>query len=73
MGLTEDMSVTQVADIIGNYVRGSAKYNLQTPKMPQEQEDFALWFLNDSDRGYCIHFASAATVLLRAAGIPVTE
>lgn len=70
MGLTEDMSVTQVADIIGNYVRGSAKYNLQTPKMPQEQEDFALWFLNDSERGYCIHFASAATVLLRAAGIP---
>lgn len=70
IGLTEDMSVTQVASIIGNYVRRSARYTLQTPKMPQEQSDFALWFLNDSERGYCIHFASAATVLLRAAGIP---
>lgn len=70
MGITDDMSVTQVADIIGNYVRSSAKYNLTTPKMPQEEADFALWFLNDSDKGYCIHFASAATVLLRAAGIP---
>lgn len=70
LGLTEDMSVTQVASLIGNYVRRSAAYTLQTPKMPQEQNDFALWFLNDSDKGYCIHFASAATVLLRAAGIP---
>lgn len=70
LGLTQDMSVTQVASMIGNYVRSSADYNLQTPKMPQEQADFALWFLNESSRGYCIHFASAATVLLRAAGIP---
>ena len=68
--LPEDLSVIQVAAVIGDYVRNSAKYNLQTPKMPQSQDDFALWFLNDSDRGYCIHFASAATVLLRAAGIP---
>ena len=64
------MSVPQVAAIIGNYVRDSARYTLQTPKMPQDQSDFALWFLDESDKGYCIHFASAATVLLRAAGIP---
>ena len=70
IGLREDMSVTQVAGLIGSYVRRSAKYNLTTPRMPEELDDFALWFLEESDRGYCVHFASAATVLLRAAGIP---
>ena len=33
-------------------------------------DDFAQWFLEKSDTGYCVHFATAATVLLRAAGIP---
>jgi transglutaminase-like putative cysteine protease len=70
MGWTADMSVTQVVHLIGNYVRGSAVYNLTTPKMPSELSDFALWFLDESEKGYCVHFASAATVLLRAAGIP---
>ena len=70
MGLNDDMSVIQVANAIASYVRSSAQYNLRTPRMPSELSDFALWFLNESDKGYCIHFASAATVLLRAAGIP---
>lgn len=59
-----------VAYMVGNYVRGSAQYDLKTPAMPTNREDFALWFLEESDTGYCVHFASAATVLLRAAGVP---
>lgn len=58
------------ANAIGAYVRSSAVYDLDTPKMPQDARDFALWFLEESDRGYCVHFASAAVVLLRAADIP---
>lgn len=58
------------ADRIADHVAASAEYSLQTPKMPGDAEDFAMWFLEESDSGYCIHFASAATVLLRAAGIP---
>ena len=38
--------------------------------MPPDAEDFALWFLREGERGYCVHFATAATVLLRAAGVP---
>jgi hypothetical protein len=38
--------------------------------MPAGTEDFALWFLRESDTGYCVHYASATAVLLRAAGIP---
>ena len=55
---------------IGDYVRNSATYSLNTPVMPSYSSDFVKWFLEDSDTGYCVHFATAATVLLRAAGIP---
>lgn len=55
---------------IQSYVENSALYDLSTPKMGFAHDDFARWFLEESDTGYCIHFASAATVLLRAAGIP---
>lgn len=58
------------AQAIVSHVSRSAQYSLQTRKMPGSSDDFALWFLEESDTGYCIHFASAATVLLRAAGIP---
>ncbi len=55
---------------IGEYVQNSAAYSLNTPSMPSYSTDFAKWFLERSDTGYCVHFATAATVLLRAAGIP---
>ena len=55
---------------IGEMVRSSARYDLKTPKMPDGEQDFARWFLEESDRGFCVHFATASTVLLRAAGIP---
>jgi hypothetical protein len=58
------------AAIIRELVLNSAAYDLQTPKMPAGESDFAMWFLRSSDTGYCVHFATAATVLLRAAGIP---
>ena len=38
--------------------------------MPASEKDFAIWFLEESETGYCVHFASALTVLLRATGIP---
>lgn len=69
-GITEDMFVLDAVDAIGNYVRGSARYSLNTDFMPERETDFAMWFLEDSDTGYCVHFATAAAVLLRAAGIP---
>lgn len=60
----------QQAQIIRQFVLNSAEYDLNTPKMPRNAGDFALWFLENGDRGYCVHFATAAVVLLRAADIP---
>lgn len=58
------------AQAIAAYVRSSAKYDLKTRKMSAGRKDFAQWFLESSEKGYCVHFATAATVLLKAAGIP---
>lgn len=57
------------AEKIGDYVRASARYDLNPSRMGEGETDFALWFLGSAEAGYCVHFATAATVLLRAAGI----
>ena len=63
-------TVREQAEAIGAYVRDSASYDLSTPRMPSDAADFAQWFLDESSTGYCVHFATATTVLLRSAGIP---
>lgn len=44
-------------------------YTLSPPSLPQGR-DFVEYFLSESQRGYCVHFATAAVALLRYAGIP---
>lgn len=63
------MNTTDAVDYVTAAVRDSAEYDLNTPRMPTGS-DFAIWFLSESDTGYCVHFASAATVLLRSLDIP---
>jgi len=57
------------AETVANYVRSSGVYDLNTPSIPNGEE-FVLYFLQESHRGYCVHFASATTMLLRSVGIP---
>ena len=63
-------SVCDVANHIADLVRNSASYDLDPPRMPEAEQDFARWFIEESDTGYCVHYATATVVLLRAAGIP---
>ena len=62
-------STVEKAEKIGDYVRASARYDLNPSRMGDGERDFALWFLESAEAGYCVHFATAAAVLLRAAGI----
>jgi len=55
---------------IQNYIRKYAAYDADTARMDGAQTDFAKWFLEESKTGHCVHYATAATVLLRASGIP---
>ncbi len=67
--LTGEETIVETARKIGDYVRGCARYDLNPSRMDSEEEDFALWFLQEAEAGYCMHFASSAVVLLRAAGV----
>lgn len=58
-----------IAAAVRAYVQSSARYDLNTPTVP-DGEDFVSWFLHDSDTGYCVHFATAATILLRCLDVP---
>ena len=57
------------AELVVEYLDELAEYDLSTPPVP-DREDFTLYFLNESHRGYCMHFASAGTLLLRSLGVP---
>lgn len=70
LGISQSDSLHDTVSVIGRYVSTSAQYSLGTQQMPAGTDDFALWFLQQSNTGYCVHFASAAAVLLRAAGVP---
>lgn len=58
-------SVTAIKD----YLQHGYSYTLSTT-VPPSGSDFVDHFLFETKQGYCVHFATAMTVLLRSAGIP---
>ncbi len=54
---------------IMNYLRQRYGYTLDVDEIP-ENTDFATYFLLASKEGYCVHFASAMTILARMSGLP---
>ena len=54
---------------IKKYLQKNCTYTL-TPPQPGNSEDIVDYFLFKSHIGYCAHYASAMTVMLRAAGVP---
>ena len=58
-----------LARLVGDYLGDIARYDPDTPAVP-EGEDFVSYFLTQSRQGYCMHFASAAVLILRQLGVP---
>lgn len=58
-----------VAHALKDYLASFTQYDQSAPYTP-EGEDFVSYFLTESHRGYCVHYASAATLFLRACGVP---
>ena len=58
-----------IARALASVLEQTTQYDLQAPATP-EGEDFVAYFLTTSHRGYCVHYASAAVILLRMNGIP---
>lgn len=59
----------QLAQRVAVYLDTLCEYDPDAPAAPQGA-DPVLYFLTESHRGYCMHYASAATLLLRAMGVP---
>ena len=55
---------------VQQYIRQAATYNLNFEPIPDDVEDIALYFLTVSREGICQHYATAATLMYRALGIP---
>ena len=53
---------------VASYVRSCVSYDLDT--QPYPTEDYAVYFLQNAETGYCVHYATAAAVIYRALGIP---
>lgn len=64
-----NLPVPSRAELISDAVSRIAEYSRQA-SVPPEGKDFALWFLTEAETGYCVHYATTAAALLRAADIP---
>ena len=61
-------NVYETVALVAEYVRSRCPYNINT--QPYPSDDYALYFLTQATEGYCVHFATAATALYRALGLP---
>ncbi|WP_238656123.1 DUF4129 domain-containing transglutaminase family protein [Paenibacillus piscarius] len=57
------------AAAVADYLQSRYTYTLQT-RVPPSGAEFTDDFLFATRQGYCVHFATAMTVLLRSSGIP---
>lgn len=67
IGESPDMD-EQIA-LIRDFLYSNYTYDMSPGATPYNK-DFVTYFLKDQKRGYCAHFATAATLLLRSYGIP---
>lgn len=64
-GLTSQNDVWKIRE----YLEKENKYDL-SPGVTPKDKDFIDYFINYNHKGYCVHFATAATMLFRALGVP---
>lgn len=62
-------STEEIVENVKDYLIHNASYTLKPGATP-DQEDFVIYFLRTNHKGYCVHFASSATLMLRYMGIP---
>lgn len=59
-----------IIEKVATYIQNAADYNLLYDKKLDEEPNVAIAFLGDYKEGVCRHYATAATLLYRALGIP---
>lgn len=69
IGLNDSMSENEIVESVRDYFQENIPYTLKPGATPKNQ-DFVNYFLTKNRKGYCAHFASAATLIFRQMGIP---
>ncbi len=62
-------SLSDKISYVRYYLWNNTSYSLKPGKLPSNK-DYIEYFLYENKLGYCAHYASAATMMLRAMGIP---
>lgn len=68
-GQQELKSVQEVIDYVVPAVQKGRTYSMELEPVP-ENADFAEYFFFDQKKGYCIHYATTATLMFRMLGVP---
>lgn len=69
IGLHSGMSEDEIVETVKTYFEDNIPYTLKPGATPKNK-DFVNFFLEKNRKGYCAHFASAATLIFRQMGIP---
>lgn len=67
--LTRNYARMFLADLVSNKLSVLCSYQLELPAIT-DGTDSVEYFLSESHEGYCMHFASAGTLILREMGVP---
>ncbi|MBO7196030.1 MAG: transglutaminase domain-containing protein, partial [Clostridia bacterium] len=65
-----DINDPYVISKVAAYIQNAASYNLKYDRALDQSEDIVIAFLDQYKEGICQHYATAATMLYRALGIP---
>lgn len=68
-GMDDAKDLRQIIAYVQNYLSENTEYTLEPGTTP-DGEDFIEYFLFKNRKGYCVHYATAATMLFRSMGIP---
>lgn len=69
IGIHSRMTENEIIESVKTYFSDNIPYTLKPGKTPYG-EDFVNYFLTKNRKGYCAHFASAATLIFRQMNIP---
>ena len=64
-----NLSANEIPQAVKSFIITCGEYSLVPDNMP-EGSDFAPWFIESNSKGYCVHYATSTTTMLRALGIP---
>ena len=67
----ESVNLTRLnfAYLVADWMRENTAYSLELPELPAGSEPVE-YFLGTSRKGYCMHYAGAAVMILRELGVP---